>query len=85
LPDTLEVGSELIVTPTLTDPLGQGGQVVSYFTSGGRFDPWRTREGAPSTLSAPEEPGEITLTIIVRDPGGGVGWRQHNLTVTEAP
>jgi hypothetical protein len=89
LPDTLAASAELVVTPTFDDPNGAGGQVVSYFTTGGAFDPWRTRaedgEAAPSTLTAPEEAGEITLTIIVRDPGGGVGWLNHTLTVTEAP
>ncbi len=51
--------------------------------------PWRTRAedgvAAPSTLTAPAEAGEITLTVIIRDPGGGVGWVHHTLTVTEAP
>lgn len=85
LPSTVEAGSELVVTPELTDPYGEGGLVVSYFTSGGAFDPWRTRDGAPSTWTAPDEAGEVTLTVIVRDPGGGVGWAQHPVTVTLAP
>jgi hypothetical protein len=85
LPATLQVGQELVVTPTLTDPYGEGGQVVSYFATGGSFSPWRTNEGAPSTWTAPDEADDVTLTIIVRDPGGGVGWTQHTLTVTEAP
>jgi hypothetical protein len=85
LPTTLEIGQEVIVVPTLTDPYGEGGQVLSYFTTGGSFNPWHTNEGTPSTFTAPIEAGEVTLTVIVRDPGGGVGWAQHTLTVTEAP
>ncbi len=85
LPTTVEAGDKLVVTPEITDPFGEGGQVVSYFTTDGAFDPWRTREGAPSKWTAPDEAGEVTLTVIVRDPGGGVGWAQHTVTVTVAP
>ena len=85
LPDSLESGKELVVVPTLTDPYGEGGRVVTYFASGGRFDPWRTNEGNPSTFTAPAEAGDVTLTVIVRDHGGGVGWRQHTMSITEAP
>ena len=89
LPGTIAAGAELVVTPRFDDPYGEGGQVVSYFTTGGAFAPWRTRAedgvAAPSTLTAPAEAGEITLTVIIRDPGGGVGWVHHTLTVTEAP
>lgn len=85
LPETLGVGKTLVVQPTVTDPYGEGGRVLTYFTSKGTFDPWRTNEDGPSTYTAPEEAGEVTLTVIVRDPGGGVGWAQHTLTITEAP
>jgi len=85
LPSTLVASAELVVVPTLTDPYGEGGRVVTYFASDGRFDPWRTNEGNPSTFTAPDDPGEVTLTVIVRDPGGGVGWLQHTMTITEAP
>ncbi len=85
LPSELQAGAEVVILPALVDPMGEGGTVVSYYTTGGRFDPWRNRQEAPVTLTAPDEPGEITLTAIVRDPGGGVGWLQRTLTITEAP
>ncbi len=85
LPESVQVGEELEVVPELTDPNGEGGRVVTYFTSAGSFSPWRTNEGGPSTWTAPEEPGEVTWSVVVRDPGGGVGWMTHTFTVTEAP
>ena len=85
LPETLGVGKELTIQPSITDPYGQGGRVITYFASAGSFDPWRTNEEGPSTFTAPAEAAEVTLTLIVRDPGGGVGWVQHTLNVTEAP
>ena len=90
LPESLAVNEELLITATADDPNGQGGQVISFFTSGGAFDPWRARvredgKTAPTTFTAPEEAGEVTFTVIVRDPGGGVSWTDHTLTVTAAP
>ena len=85
IPESVQVGEEVEVTPKLSDPLGEGGRVVTYFTSAGSFKPWRTNEGGPSTWTAPDEAGEVTWSVIVRDPGGGVGWLQHTITVTEAP
>ena len=85
LPDTLAAGATLTIEPTVSDPYGEGGRVVTYFASAGSFDPWRTNEAGPSTYTAPAEAEEVTLTVIVRDPGGGVGWTQHTLSVTEAP
>ena len=85
LPDTLAAGATLTIQPTVSDPYGEGGRVVTYFASAGSFDPWRTNEAGPSTYTAPAEAEEVTLTVIVRDPGGGVGWAQHTLSVTEAP
>jgi hypothetical protein len=85
LADTVVAGAELAVTPLFSDPLGEGDLLVSYFTTGGVFDPWRTFDGASSTLTAPDDVGELTLTVIIRDSGGGVGWFQTNIMVVEAP
>ena len=81
LPRRPRVGERLVIDADVLDPIGQG-VVTTYFTTAGRFDPWRTYDGRPSTLVLPDEPGEVILTMVVRDVAGGVGWHQETLEVT---
>jgi hypothetical protein len=82
LPATLRAGATLQLRAVLTDPLGEG-LVTNFFTTGGLFEPWRTRDDGLTTLEAPATPGPLTLIAVTRDAATGVGWLQVTLDVVE--
>ena len=76
----VRAGARVRVTPTVGGTL-RGDVVTSFFTTAGRFDPWRTVGGAASTWEVPATPGPAEIWLVVRDDDGGVGWRNTSVTV----
>lgn len=80
LPGTLGVSKTLLVEAVAENPDGSE-LVTTYFTTGGKVDPWHTLALGAATWTAPAEPGPVTLTAVVRDANGGVGWRSESVEV----
>ncbi len=58
--------------------------MVNWYTTGGLFEPFRSFGADPSELTAPDEPGAITLFVVLRNPDEGVAWYTTTVSVTEA-
>ncbi|MET0384872.1 MAG: hypothetical protein ABW321_02880 [Polyangiales bacterium] len=61
---------------------------ASWFASSGRYTEARSRLTAGddgslgvNTWTAPDEPGPVTLWVVIRDDRGGVAWQRHVLEV----
>jgi hypothetical protein len=83
LPKTVVAQEALSLEVTATNPADTE-LVATFFTTGGGFDPWRSVLPSGSTLTAPAEPGPFTITAVIRDTAGGVGWRTETLEVSGA-
>ena len=59
-------------------------RVVSFYTSAGAFDPYRTFDDGETALLAPDAPTTAELRVVVRDAAGGTGWYATTIAV-EAP
>jgi hypothetical protein len=57
------------------------GAFNTFYATGGDFAPWRTLGSDASSWQAPDLAGPVTVTVIVRDGQGGVGWQRATLTV----
>lgn len=55
--------------------------VNTFFATAGEFSPWHTLRADVSTWAVPGLPGAATLTVVVRDGAGGVGWRSAAVEV----
>lgn len=82
LPTSIKAGATLQLRAVLADPVGEG-LVTNFFTTGGLFEPWRTRDDGLTTLEAPTTPGPLTLIAVTRDAAAGVGWLEVTLEVVE--
>ena len=80
VPATLAKAADIRLRPRV--PGGSPtGAFTTFYATGGTFSPWRTVGSDASRWQAPELPGPVTVTVIVRDGQGGVGWQSATVAV----
>lgn len=79
---SVPAGGTLDLRAVMSNRLGRGKLLTSFFTQAGLFEPWRTFDGAPTTFEAPEEPGAVEILVVIRDESAGVDWRAATIEVT---
>lgn len=79
LPESVATKEAVRVAIRLDDP--PAGQVTSFFTSHGKFDPWRAFEEQSAVFRAPAEAGMATIFAVTRDSDGGASWLETSIEV----
>lgn len=80
LPDGVAKGGTVRLRPRVAGGALADG-VNTFFATTGEFSPWHTLGSDASTWTVPGLPGPATVTVVVRDGAGGVGWRSAAIEV----
>ena len=81
LPLSVSAGSALDVDVIFGADIDTSEFVINYYTTHGKFSPFRTSPGVGSSWEVGEEAGAAHLVVVVRDPFGGVSWIDHDVQV----
>ena len=80
LPASITSGGDV---PVVVYPPPAVDDTVTWFTSAGLFETWRTRGAVASVLTTPPAGGELTVWAVIRSASGAVSWASRSFEVTE--